>query len=165
VHDAGHERGCARPHLLELLLLARRDVDLGTVLHVCGGNHRANAGPTTSDHGYRVLSFQRCVRFSRGMRVRTDLSLHVEEIWDGEVLARFLERGRGDLGFFIHSCEVSRLVCCVARVHQECTRWTRIASIYRFGYPREPSVRASFITMSIYCAPRGYRIPRSAPSP
>jgi hypothetical protein len=41
------------PHLLELLLLARRDVDLGPVLHVRGGNHRANAGPTTGDHGYR----------------------------------------------------------------------------------------------------------------
>ena len=89
MHDAGHERGCARPHLLELLLLAGRDVDLGAVLHVCSGDHRANAGPTTCDHGYRVLSFQRCVRFSKRMHVRTDLSLHVKEIRYSEVLARF----------------------------------------------------------------------------
>jgi len=41
-------------HLLELLLFARRDVDLGAVLHVRGRNHGTNAGPTTSDHGYHL---------------------------------------------------------------------------------------------------------------
>ena len=40
-----------RPDLLELLLLARRDVDLGAILYVRRGNHRANAGSATSHHG------------------------------------------------------------------------------------------------------------------
>jgi hypothetical protein len=40
-----------RPDLFELLLLARRDVDLGAVLRERRGNHRANAGSTASDHG------------------------------------------------------------------------------------------------------------------
>jgi hypothetical protein len=51
-----------RAHLLELLLLARRDVDLGAVLYVRRGNHRANAGPAAGDHSY--LHRQRCVRSS-----------------------------------------------------------------------------------------------------
>ena len=46
--------------LLELLLLARRDINLGAILHVRRSNHCANAGSTAGDH-----SCPSCLFFAR----------------------------------------------------------------------------------------------------
>jgi hypothetical protein len=86
-----HERGeyTARPtYLLELLLLAGRNIDLGAILHIRRSNHCANAGSTASDHSCSILlldSFERTRGFAPNSLIRTDLSFHIEEIGYCEV--------------------------------------------------------------------------------
>jgi hypothetical protein len=70
--------------LLELLLLARRNIDLGAILHVRTSHHCPDAGTTASDHSCPLwLTFCRTVLHQ--ILIRTYLSFHIEEIGYSEI--------------------------------------------------------------------------------
>jgi hypothetical protein len=69
---------CKAAHLLELGLLARRNVDLGTILDVCRSNHCANSGTTASDDSYPGWSANLLSLLCSC--IRTDFSLYGEKI-------------------------------------------------------------------------------------